>query len=202
MGTVTRALGTAVLLGAGGWLIRRRRRDERGVEEPPPRLHLGAPVATPPLETPGPSVTPPRLPFSESEREEWADERRPDQEVLGTADPLEQLIAEEESAAAAEARAIGGFAPHSADPAMDPVYEAGGGDQDGFEQAEQDLIDNATHGDGRGNPARDALRPEAESDRSSAQYGEGDEEYSSEVLRDPGEGPDDPGAGPGLTHDR
>jgi hypothetical protein len=116
---------------------------------------------------------------------------------------MEELVAEEESAAAAEAGAIGGFAPHSADdPALDPVYEAGGGDQDGFEQAEYDLIENASHGDGRGNPLRDMPRPEAESDRSSGQYGEGDEEYSSEVLRDPGEGPDDPGAGPGLPEMR
>jgi hypothetical protein len=176
-----------------------------------PRGELGVPLAPPPLETPGPSVTPPRMPWSETERREWADDRRPDYEVMDSQDPrvharpdpLEEMIAEEESAAAAEARAIGGFVPHDAvDPAMDPVYQAGEGDQDGWEQAERELRENASHGDGDGNPLRDMYSPEAETDRSSGVYGDADEEYSSEVLRDPGEGPDDPGAGPGLPQDR
>jgi hypothetical protein len=176
-----------------------------------PRGEMGVPLAPPRLETPGPSVTPPRVPWSETEREEWADERRPDFEVLdsrdprvhGNPDPLEEMIAEEESAAAAEARAIGGFVPRDAvDPAMDPVYQAGAGDQDGWEQAERELRENASHGDGDGDPMRDRYSPEAESDRSPAVYGEADDEFSSQVLHDPDEGPDDPGAGPGLTHDR
>jgi hypothetical protein len=223
MRTLTRALGTALVLGAGGWLATRRRRAARehlpapatgvhyDIADDTPRRVLGTPLATPPVDMPGPSVTAPRMPWSETEREEWADGRRPDPEVLDsvdtrvhrTQDPMEEIIAEEESAAAAEAAAIGGFAPRSADdPALDPVYEAGGGEQEGFEQAEHDLIDNASHGDGRGNPLRDMPSPELESDRASGQYGEGDEEYSSEVLRDPGEGPDDPGAGPGLPEMR
>jgi hypothetical protein len=199
-------------------------RDRRieGIARPPvgvhnpvaadlPRGELGVPLAPPPMETPGPSVTPPRVPWSETEREEWADDRRPDFEVMESQDvrvrdnpdPLEEMIAEEESAAAAEARAIGGFVPRDAvDPAMDPLYQAGEGDQDGWEQAERELRENASHGDGDGNPLRDMYSPEAESDRSSALYGEADDEHSSEVLSDPEEGPDDPGAGPGLTHDR
>src|SRR4051794_38931909 len=35
-------------------------------------------LAAPPVETPGPSVTPPAFPQSETERTEWVDERRPD----------------------------------------------------------------------------------------------------------------------------
>ena len=60
------------------------------------------------------------------------------------------------------------------DPALEAVYEAGGGEQDGWEQAERDLVENASHGGGHGNPLRDALAPEAESDRSDAEYGEAD----------------------------
>ena len=95
---------------------------------------------------------------------------------------------------------IGGPAPHSAaDPALDPVYEAGGGEQDGWEQAERDLIENASHGDGHGNPLRDALEPEDESDLSGAEYGEADhwerrtEASATPTIR---------GAGPAAAADR
>lgn len=131
----------------------------------------------PPVETPGPSVTPPVTPESDVERREWADGLRPDAEATHARDPDAQLIAEEESAAGAEAAAIGGNAPHdSLDPALDPVYQAGGGEQDGYEAAERDLIDNATHADGDGNPLRDQLTPEIEADLSTAEYGESDGE--------------------------
>jgi len=86
--------------------------------------------------------------------------------------------------AAAEARAIGGHGPAvgGADPsepideALRPVYEAGGGEAEGFELAERDLVRNASHDDGAGFPERDAFTPEAESDLSGAEYGEADEE--------------------------
>src|SRR5215210_5688329 len=103
----------------------------------------------PPVETPGPSVPPPTLPESDTERAEWADATKPDADILDPDDPVDALVAEEESAAMAEARSVGGPVPPSADdPAMEPVYQAGGGEQEGFEQAENDLIENATHGDG------------------------------------------------------
>ena len=129
----------------------------------------------PPFETPGPSVPPPLLPESETERAEFADATKPDAEQTGARDPDEELIAEEESAARLEARGIGGPVLHDADdPALEAVYEAGGGEQDGWELAERDLVENASHGGGHGNPLRDALAPEAESDRSDAEYGEAD----------------------------
>ncbi len=89
----------------------------------------------------------------------------------------------EELAAAAEAAAIGGRGPAGggADPgdelpeAMRAVYEAGGGEQDGFELAERDLVRNASHDDGAGLPTLDAFTPERESDASSAEYGEADD---------------------------
>ena len=62
------------------------------------------------------------------------------------------------------------------DPAMKPVEEAGGGVSEGFEQAEEDLIENASHGDGTGNPEVDAIDEDAEAERSTAEYGEADEE--------------------------
>ena len=62
---------------------------------------------------------------------------------------------EEEDAAAAEAGAIGGRVsaepPAEDDPARDPalrpLYEAGEGEAEGFELAEQELIEHASHGD-------------------------------------------------------
>ncbi len=114
-------------------------------------------------------------------------------------------MAEEEQAAADAAGRIGGTAgdEDDFDPAMRPVYEGGGGVAEGFEQAEADLIDNAQHGDGHGDPLSDAFRPEAEADRASIAYGEADEEKVHEVVRDPDESDaDDPGRGSGLTHER
>jgi len=92
--------------------------------------------------------------------------------------PDDDFIREEEAAAAAEARAIGGRAGDEDDfePEMRAVYEGGGGEAEGFELAEKDLIDNAQHGDGHGDPLSDAFTPEAESDRSGAEYAEVDEE--------------------------
>ncbi|HET9719286.1 MAG TPA: hypothetical protein VFP55_04335 [Solirubrobacteraceae bacterium] len=134
----------------------------------------GPPLASAPLETPGPSVTPSQALQSDVERAERADAavvpaaENPDDDVL---------VAREESAAAAEAGRIGGPAPaDAADPAMEPVYQAGGGEQEGWEAAEEDLVENASHSGGAGNPLRDALTPELESDRSGAAYGEADEE--------------------------
>ena len=86
------------------------------------------------------------------------------------------LVAEEEAAAAAEAGAIGGPHLHDADdPAFEAAYEAGGGESEGFETAERELEENATHGNGRGDPIRDAITPELESDEQTAVDGEADE---------------------------
>jgi hypothetical protein len=55
---------------------------------------------------------------------------------------------DEEAAAAAEAARIGGVAgDEDLDPALRPVVEGGGGEAEGFEEAEEALIDHATHGD-------------------------------------------------------
>jgi hypothetical protein len=92
--------------------------------------------------------------------------------------PDDDLIREEEAAAAADAKRIGGRAGDEDEwsPEMRAVYEGGGGDAEGFELAEEDLIRNASHDDGRGNPETDAFSGEVESDLSGAEYGEADEE--------------------------
>jgi len=71
-----------------------------------------------------------------------------------------------------------------ADPAMQPVEEAGGGVAEGFEQAEEALIENASHGDGAGDPELDAIDNEnVEAEKSTAEYGEPDQAESSEDDR-------------------
>jgi hypothetical protein len=67
------------------------------------------------------------------------------------------------------------------DPALEPLYEAGEGEQDGWELAEAELIENASHGSGHAEPELDAFSPEREPDRSTAVYGETDEIRSTET---------------------
>ena len=87
----------------------------------------------------------------------------------------DRLAAEQADAAAAEAGAIGGPVPDpDVDPEIQPVLEGGGGEAEGFEQAEEELIRNASHDDARGDPLTDAFTEEVESDRSTAEYGEAD----------------------------
>jgi hypothetical protein len=62
--------------------------------------------------------------------------------------------------------------------AMRPVEEAGGGESEGFEQAEEALIDAAEHGDSGGPADLDAGAPEANPDPGT--YGDADEAASTE----------------------
>jgi hypothetical protein len=50
------------------------------------------------------------------------------------------------------------------DPAFEPLIEAGQGESEGFEEAERELEENATHGDGRGFPEEDIPEPEEATD--------------------------------------
>jgi hypothetical protein len=90
----------------------------------------------------------------------------------------------QEASAAAEAARIGG-SPSSEpppadadahDPAMDPVREAGGGESEGFEEAERELIEHASHGDQHA--ARRVLEdaPDQDADARAAPDAEADEE--------------------------
>jgi len=112
----------------------------------------------------------------------------------------EDRVSEEADAAAQEAGRIGGRAPDDVDPADLPVREAGGGEAEGFEMAEEALIDHAEHTAGEGTPRLTQMGEEAEPDP--ATHGEPDQEDVTEVTSDPAEDDDDPGAGPGIAAER
>ena len=99
------------------------------------------------------------------------------------------LVEEQEDAAAAEAGGIGGRGPdyHEDDPAAVPLDEAGQGESEGFEQAEDELIRSASHEDNLGTPGADAFPDE---ERSGATYGEADEVRASEISDEDPEGAD------------
>jgi hypothetical protein len=86
----------------------------------------------------------------------------------------EAFVEEEEEEAAREASRIGGDAPRdTTDPADVALVEGGEGEAEGFELAEKDLIDIASHGDQHRFPGSAAGQPE---EPQQAEYGEPDEE--------------------------
>jgi len=88
----------------------------------------------------------------------------------------ERRIREAEEAAASEAGGIGGDAGDSdLEEAERPLAESGEGEAEGFEIAEQDLIEHAEYQDGEGTPRLDQFEGEPEED-DPATYGEGDTE--------------------------
>lgn len=94
-------------------------------------------------------------------------------------EPYEQ---EEIDAAAREAASIGGRAgDEQLAPSERAVREGGGGEAEGFEEAERALIEHASHGDQRAahTVLRDQGAPE-EDDDFEGEYGEADREASSE----------------------
>jgi hypothetical protein len=100
------------------------------------------------------------------------EERPPDDDAL---------VDEEAEEAAAEAARIGGRRPdydvdddHS-DESYRPLEEAGEGESEGFELAEHDLIEEASHGEEGRSPEVDAFTPELESDEADSVYGEADD---------------------------
>jgi hypothetical protein len=99
----------------------------------------------------------------------------------------DELAIREADRAAAEAGSIGGRASSNPPPtdggpdeAERPLVEAGQGESEGFEQSEQELIENASHGDQHA--ARRAIEdaPNESDDILEAESGEADREYSSE----------------------
>jgi hypothetical protein len=98
----------------------------------------------------------------------------------------EARIAEEEEQAAQEAARIGGDVPPATDdPARNPLVEAGEGEAEGFELAEKELEESASHGDSRGFPQEDL--PDAE-EPTDVEYGEPDEAIPSDGSQLPSEG--------------
>lgn len=92
-------------------------------------------------------------------------------------------VAAEEAAAAEEAGAIGGpSGDEDLAPSERPVVEAGGGEAEGFEQAERDLIEHAEHGE-PGYPGAAAFADEREDVRTGGAYGEADEVEPTETTK-------------------
>ena len=92
-------------------------------------------------------------------------------------------VAEEEARAAAEAARIGGrYRPESDDPAQEPVAQGGEGEAEGFELAEAELEESASHGDSRGFPDDDRPAPE---ERTDVEYGEPDEPIPADSSQSP-----------------
>jgi hypothetical protein len=82
-----------------------------------------------------------------------------------TETPQDLRPARETDAAAHEAAGVGGRVPADEDPARRPVDEAGGGQAEGFERAEEDIRENAEHGRlGPRDPRREAFAGEEASD--------------------------------------
>ena len=97
------------------------------------------------------------------------------------ADPVD----EEVEAAAAEAGEIGGRTDSGDLPEAErPLAEAGEGEAEGFELAEQGLIESASHGDPSGHPSGDRFPVEDAESEGVAEYGEADHEHVSEDTED------------------
>jgi hypothetical protein len=96
----------------------------------------------------------------------------------------DELVSSEEEAAAEEAAAIGGKGSNQDAPDSErPLQEAGEGEAEGFEDAERELIEHASHGDPAPYPPDLAGKPE-DPRAADAAYGEADHEESSELDED------------------
>jgi hypothetical protein len=124
--------------------------------------------------------------------------------------PEDPLVRQQEDAAAAEAGSIGGRAPEYEDEEGDAaseadraVIESGEGVEEGFETAESDLREAASHRENRYDPEAHDFGDEESAGEGDAVSGEPDEIDVTETVRDPEAGPgEDPGEGPGISHDR
>jgi hypothetical protein len=106
--------------------------------------------------------------------------------MIENLDPADRDAQAEADAAAAEAAEVGGPRPNDEDPERRPVEEAGGGESEGFEGAEDALREHAEHGDPSPDPKLDAFEPEIESDRETgASRGQPDEPRSTERTGEP-----------------
>jgi hypothetical protein len=87
--------------------------------------------------------------------------------------PDDPFVDEEEEAAGAEAGHIGGDRPdYDVDESRRPLEESGEGESEGFELAEEDLVEEASHGNERRSPEAEDW---AEEDDPGSVYGEADD---------------------------
>ncbi|MEA2365690.1 MAG: hypothetical protein QOI32_1202 [Thermoleophilaceae bacterium] len=124
--------------------------------------------------------------------------------------PDDPVIRREEEAAAREAARIGGARPEYEDEEGRAVserdralIEGGEGVEEGFEVAENDLRETASHGENRYAPQEHDFGQEESAGVGDAVSGEPDQIDVTETVRDPDADVDeDPGEGPGISHDR
>jgi hypothetical protein len=144
-----------------------------------------------------------------TENEEHREHRRTSMDTeLGTAE--DDLLRREEEAARREARGIGGRRPEyrneeglPADESERPLEEGGEGYAEGFEVAEEDLVDAASHAENRYDPSDAGFGDEESAGDADALDAEPDQVDVTETVRDPDAGPgEDPGEGAGISHDR
>jgi hypothetical protein len=144
-----------------------------------------------------------------TENEEHREHRRPSMDTdLGT--PEDDLLRREEEAARRDAAGIGGRRPEyeneeglPADESERVLEEGGEGFEEGFEVAEEDLIETASHGENRYDPSDEDFGDDESAGDADVLDAEPDQVDVTETVRDPeaGEG-EDPGEGPGISHDR
>ena len=97
-------------------------------------------------------------------------------------DPIEREIEQEEELAGAEAAEIGGVSGMEDFPEEErPLAEGGEGESEGFELAEEELRQRASHEDDHGNPLTDRPDPEEPGGARSDVYGDADDFKSTET---------------------
>lgn len=98
-------------------------------------------------------------------------------------DPIDRDVEREEAEAAREAGQIGGRSGMEGVPEEErPLAESGEGESEGFELAEEELVERATHEDEHGNPLTEAGDPEEPgAARTRDAYGDADDVESTET---------------------
>jgi hypothetical protein len=108
-------------------------------------------------------------------------------EVPAVPEPRDPTADEQTEQAAEEAGRIGGDRPdEDVPPEQVPVTEGGGGEAEGFELAEEQLEENATHGEGAADPLGDRFPPEDASSSGHTIYGEPDQARKPDRPDQPG----------------
>ena len=97
----------------------------------------------------------------------------------------DRLVDEQEEAAAPRRPGSVARSPRPTRTRGRPVEEGGGGEAEGFEQAEAALVRQASHEDPGTSPTQEVFAPEKESDRATGVSGEPDEVDPTEVTSDP-----------------
>jgi hypothetical protein len=108
------------------------------------------------------------------------------EEDVGAGEFDDDVVARETAGAAAEAAQIGGRTSseppplEEVDEAQRPLAEAGEGEAEGFEQAEEELIEHASHGDQHASRRAIEDAPDEADDIRASESGEADFERPSE----------------------